>query len=222
MRLQTFDQWRQLVGCQTLTRKDGDYLGVAIGPTSDEGRCLIDGELLTAGRILPIRGSRFQVSRARPRDLSGGLDCIRSLQLALIEYPEELAIQEWSRPSATFSAGAEQAGGGTLPAFAAGAYLAALVVPTVNRLGVQFMIWSADSTTFSYRVTGLKWSYDSATLRAYAMQTSAVALNLDPINRTAVFYVENEDYDAIFVAINPTDPATFRVDGTAFGERVRT
>lgn len=213
MKLWTLDQWSETAKARTDNTDDADvrdgvFVGVAIGPQSDEGRCLIDGELLQAGRPLPLRARHFNVELVRPISVQDTLN-VRTLQLALIEDPSELAIV-WARANGEHSA----------KVVTNGADFATLItVPFVGRRQARFQLVTAAGSV-SYRVFGLRYHGSTRTVKATLLtEQLAVAPDTDD---TVAFYIggtnEAECWDALRVDVDTDAASTVHVDVETIGE----
>lgn len=213
MKLWTFDKWAATNKAKT-GRSDehdlpfGRYVGVAIGPQSDDGRCLIDGELLLqAGRPLPFRGREFSVESLRPASVNATLG-IKTLQLCLLEHEGELRA-EYARANGEYSAQL---------AYTA-AYLPLITVPFVGRRQARFQIHRAVAA-YDYRIYGLRYSRLQNTVRTTLLREVLAAV--PDADGTVAFYIggtnEAECWDALRLDINDDAAGTFFADVETIGE----
>lgn len=66
------------------------WAGIAIGPESDDGLVRVNGVLLQAGRVLPLRSKSYTLSRVL--GLGGELATVSRMQVMLFEHVNELAV----------------------------------------------------------------------------------------------------------------------------------
>lgn len=99
MRVFNCDTW---AGVDSFATDAGNFVGVAIGPESEEALVRVGGLLLQAGRVLPLSSSSGSYTAARVRVPTSVLAEIGKLQLLAFECHEELAC-EVARPTNTFS-----------------------------------------------------------------------------------------------------------------------
>jgi len=104
MRVARWENWGELAKVQT---DAGPFVGLAIGPNSDEAMVLVDGVLLQSGRVLPL-ATKGAYTITRINGLPGTTDeatmltSIKRLELLLFECPDEFAATV-SRPNAQYS-----------------------------------------------------------------------------------------------------------------------
>src|SRR5690242_12485034 len=67
------------------------WAGIAIGPESDEGLGRVNGCLLQAGRVLPLRDRKYTVERVLGTT-AAPLATVASLQVLLFEHATELGV----------------------------------------------------------------------------------------------------------------------------------
>lgn len=150
MRLYTVPDW---IGRFTVETPEASacspWLGIAIGPGSDEGAVLVDGVPLQAGRILPLRSSKYTISKRYAHANGGAVDDMQSiakLVLMLFEHPSELSVNV-ARPNARFRQRTALASN-------------SLHVPFVGRrqLCVRIQWGEGSAETCSYQVYGRSYS----------------------------------------------------------------
>lgn len=212
MRIQGFSAWNAQPQV-TSDPHQSAWAGIAIGPGSDEGLVLIDGVPLQAGRVHPVRQSRYTVKHVRPIGEQSGdqsLDCIKGLNLILFEHAAELGC-EIARPNQSYS----------VRDFVSSEETLALSVPFVGRRQALFMLTSPDLgvASFGYKIKGVRWQYSSRSVQRYTGPVDATA-NLDE-NGSLALYVGGEDnaeeWDALELYLD-TDGSTFNVDVDTIGE----
>lgn len=226
------------------TRQDvragkGRCFGIAIGPNSHEARVYVDGQLLQAGRVLPLRSSDgYSVSRATGVATSTNADgypsaeqyltSIKMLSLMVFECAEELAC-EVARPDHEFST--EQDTEADSPGTGEGdqgAEALPLVVPFVGRRQAQVRMHrtavSGGAGKWGYRIVGLKWSASLKTLLATTLR-EVTGLDTDEEATMVGGVDEAEDYHQLAIYVTAEDGAdaaattqTFAVDVTTIGE----
>lgn len=215
MKLWTFDKWSAVAKTKTDASDDADlpfgqYVGIAIGPQSDDGRCLIDGELLLqAGRPLPLRNRVFSVESLRPISVNASLG-IKTLQLCLLEHEGELRA-EYARANGEYS------GKTNVPE--ASGYVAVCTIPFVGRRQARFQLIS-DAATINYRVYGLRYHGSTRTVKATLLrETLAAAPDTDD---TVAFYMggtnEAECWDALRVDVDTPTNSDIHFDVETIGE----
>ena len=125
MRIFTVNNWNDLNEAVT---DSGCFVGVAIGPDSDEGVVKVNGVTLAGGRALPLKAKNYVVERLR----SGGVHK-PTLQLMLFEHLEELACNV-ARPNRRYTAHDTQGVG----------LIKRLNIPFTNRKHAQITITAYD------------------------------------------------------------------------------
>jgi hypothetical protein len=186
--IEDFPDWGGNAARTTKTA-ESSFVGIAIGSGSDEGLILVDDIPLQAGRILPLRGARYKLSKVRPGNDQVGLEPIRTLSLMLFEHPSELACQV-ARSNGSYDAIYDSA------AFVAGPHSLvnrAIQVPFVGRREALFVITSETigAGAFSYTVKGVRWQRSSGAVERYVLHTDpAATLSAD---ETLAFYVGGDD-----------------------------
>ena len=186
-----------------------EYVGVAIGPRSDEARVQVDGELLEAGRILPLRNRSYKISRATPYD--NALSSIRYLELMLFEDLRELAV-DVARPQGKYSE--TFTGRNTTYSFE---------VPYVGRRQARFVVTGAVGDTFTYSVNGRMYSDALRGVKSVLLKDGSAGQVIGATG-TFSFYIGGTDnaecWDVLAVAVTIPDDAshTWTVDTATIGE----
>lgn len=186
------------------------WVGIAIGPRSQEAVVEIDGVLLQAGRVLPLRSTQYNVKRVRPRDAA--LTCIASLELMLFECEAELGA-EVARPNGIFSqAQAFPAADGTMT----------YTIPFVGRRQALFNVYTAKEFPFSYTLRGLRYQNSMRQVTKTDLHAEASIQTVTP-EWTYAFYVGGTDnaecWDALEFAVADTSGTD---DGDILGLDVET
>ena len=214
MRLFTFDQWATLGSVAT---EPGDFVGIAIGPESDESTVRVNGALLQAGRVLPMRASSYTIARERIDYINpfanGILGSIARLQVMAFECPSELAV-DVARPNGVYSAQASIPNGGVATTL--------VTVPFRGRRQAFFdIVGPADGTELTYSVIAYRWMRALGALRQKTLKTDTVLLDAD---LSYAFYIGGDDnaenWDALRVMItnNSAGAITWAVDVETIGE----
>jgi hypothetical protein len=218
----------------------GEYVGVAIGPESDEGRVYIDGHLLQAGRVLALRahGSSYAVTRAvGPASgfvLEDGnndptaLGAVKRCQLMLFECAGELAA-EVARPNGEYNT-TRLSGDVTSTDVDNSAAARILVAPFTGRREMRVYIkrsgpeaGGAALGLWGYTVIGRRWSESQQAVIETTLE-DVTALDDDEVTTYLGGTNEAEAWDEIAVDVHtePEDaaPATaqFTADITTVGE----
>ena len=132
MKIFTVDNWQDQARANTpVSPASCPYVGIAIGPASEEALVRVNGVLLQAGRVLPLVSGQYTIDRENnpPPGGSGWFQSITRLQLMLFEHRDELAA-EVARPN----------GYHTAQITSAGSLASVIVVPTIGRRQVHFSI----------------------------------------------------------------------------------
>lgn len=213
MRIVSRADWHTLKRVVTdPTPTEDGWCGIAIGPDSDEGRVLVEGFPLQAGRTLPLRANKYSVQRVRPRaselQNAEALSCINTLSLILFSHPGEMGAHV-ARPNGQYS----------VREFVPGMVAApALTFPFVGRRQALIVLQSPDLGvgTFTYDVVGVRYQYSSRSIVRFNLKTET-GINLST-NGTYAFYIGcDEQWDAIEVTVR-NNTATWNIDAEPSGE----
>lgn len=176
------------------------YVGIAIGPDSDEGRVRVESDsgsaTLQAGRVLALRSRNFTITN--DGGVGGGL-VTTTLQLMLFECKEELAI-EVARPNGKYiePALAVDDNGGTEPASDPGA--PSFRFPyTGRRQALVTLVDVSLGEPVDYAVFGQRWSertqdYEEILLASATAQDMPIGFNVGGTDNA-------ESWDWIRVAV---------------------
>ena len=250
MRLEDIADW----GLKSITSSDRqrellggrEFVGIAIGPNSEESLVEIDGfGILQAGRVLAVRSKVYRIKRVRPLDALGGgtgfaanVLPINRLQLQLFETEAELAAGATARANRDYQS--------AVLINAGASNRAAIVVPFCGHRQAQFVINSVLSPATPFTLWGLKYSYASALVNgsaapvvpvvtAYALKTGNLTWSAafpggnfpiaPPANYcTAAFYLGGtdnaEDWDALCLDLTngSGNARTYIIDARVIGD----
>jgi hypothetical protein len=228
MKIITIENWYELTRTETRSHADQigsvacPFVGVAIGPESDEARVRVNGKLLQAGRVIALREENYTIERVTgsPGSIAG--DAIWKLELILFECVEELAC-EVARPNHRYP-GAHNLEQGTLAINntpdGSGNPLSKAYFPFVGRRHLFVTIDDVDTAgDIDYRVVGYRWSDVAQAFREYeivptvADQPMPIAFHIGGTN-------EEEIYDVISVDVMKSTAGTGNVvvEAEAVGE----
>lgn len=199
-----------------------EYCGIAIAPSSTEGKILVDGVPLQSGRVLPIRQATYSIDRVRPVNIGNktgsdapvagtdsALNCISDLSYILFEDPAELGCnvrrgnQVYSNDFTTDGEGA-----------------AKFVVPFVGREMALFSLQSTaeGAALFSYSVVGVRYQTAGRQLVRWVLKNE-INVQLDQTYFTYAFYIEDESWDALeFYISEPTHNVAWHADVETIGD----
>lgn len=178
------------------------YVGIAIGPDSDDARVLVEcdgGTIVTlqSGRVLPLRGRSYKLTKVIGTD--GDSPMVR-LQVLLFECAEELAA-EVARPTTRYESGAVDVDdGGVLEPADPTPVLGSWGVPFVGRRQARITIRNGTlGQPIDYAVIGVVWDTNAnAWVETVIAEATAAAM---PVS----FYVggtnEGECWDWLRIAI---------------------
>ena len=226
MRIDVIPNWATALRATT-EPAEGPFCGIAIGPSSLEAIVRVGDFTLQAGRVLPLRSDKYQITKIRPlsEQFSGGtdtaLDVISHLEVILFTDPGELGAVIPRANGRTFVRALTPTGelNITLP----------FRVPYVGRRQALFVIHSDDlgAGTFDYKIEGVRYQDSTRTLVRYPQGTHAgVTLSADG---TYAFYIGGMDNAEVWDVLELTlfnvgnaDPgpglAHFDIDAETFGE----
>ncbi len=178
------------------------WYGIAIGPESDEGRIRVNGIMLQAGRVLPLRAASYELARVTTADAS-----IARLQVMLFESPAEIGV-EVARPNGEFS---------ELGFVATAASELVLTVPFVGRRQCRIVLApTTEDDLTAYSVIGYAHAPDGTP------HSETLATNAAPDAGTNAFYVGGTDNGECwdYLEIYATQPLTglLNVLATTIGE----
>lgn len=139
------------------------WAGIAIGPESDEGLVRVNGVLLQAGRVLPLRSSSYTVERVLG-DAGAPLATVARLQLLLFEHASELGA-DVSRPNGLYGARDAAAASDTV-------YAQVARVPFVGRRQARVNILASAapaSGSHQYQIIGRAYSPTTRTVTEHVL-----------------------------------------------------
>lgn len=219
MKFQSFSDWGK-TRCVQTDPSETEFVGIAIGPNSDEGLVLVGDIPLQAGRVLPLRSKKYGIERARPLDITdtanpgptgSKLASLRTLSLLMFEDVAELG-GNYDRADGVYDA--------TNIVIAGNATTLALAVPFVGRREALFVVTSETigANPFSYSVKGARYMRSSGEIERYVLHADANAtLSAD---ETLAFYVGGNDnaekWDQLELYISTT--GTWAIDADTIGE----
>lgn len=167
MRVIPFPDWDTRDVARTDRRRDPgpggerEFIGVAIGPRSDESVVEVDGFELQAGRVLALSARDYTIKRVRPRS---GFIPVKHLELVCFEHPGELAT-ETARPNRRYS------GNATI----LDTQFGSVTVPFCGRREAKIMITTNPNggntaPVFDYEVIGFSWIDSLGTAMPWGMR----------------------------------------------------
>jgi len=211
MRVDRIADWTTRVSYTTV-QASRPIVGVAIGPSSDEGVVRIGEYRLQAGRVMPCEGAGFDritVSHDLPWDPPGAFPTVSVLELLLFEDAAEFAC-EVARANGRYYAAAA--------AVTAAGFTRALTVPFVGRRQCRLSGKVAGATDFGYQVIGRYYSPGEAAVRERTL------LTVEPVAGVRDFVeifggIENaEAYHELALELKGSGVDTANVEVESIGE----
>jgi hypothetical protein len=220
VKLFTVENWATV---PSTTTYDGCFVGVAIGPESDEGCVLVNGVLLQAGRVLPLAAKQYNVSRPNG-DLEatgaagGHLPSLTKLQLLLFTSRDELSC-DVARPNRRVCVGVHNAT----------AHVARIPFRGRRQLACVISAFAPSvpvDTSYTYTVVGRRFCPNSrsgpATSPPYTIDVTLASGAVPDMSVPLAFYVGGTDnaecWDEIVVSATSAMNAQMSIDSEAIGE----
>lgn len=222
MRIDHFGDWHRTGRLQTdpADNPSKNYAGIAIGPGA-EGKVLVDGVLLQAGRVHPVRQNKYTIEKVRPLTPVAGfptedfaLDSINDLSLIVFEDPCELGACI-ARPNGIY--------GDTIANSSGEGPTLVLRYPFVGRRNSLVVLYSPNlgAGAFDLNVQGGRWQNAAGKIVRYPLHVAA-AVHLDPTDDTYAFYIggfDNEEcWDFIEVFIDDGGGFAWKSEAETIGE----
>jgi hypothetical protein len=168
---------------ESVSTPQGDWCGIAIGPRSDEGCVEVDGTLLQAGRVLPLRASTYTARKIRPgttrkdrtgasegAETTGTLASVATLELMLFENPCELA-GSYPRADGRYDNGV----GGSAMIDGSAVLVDRITVPFIGRRQCLFVLTFGRPVIFDYEVYGQRYSRSMDAVDYVTLKTQLAA-----------------------------------------------
>lgn len=195
------------------------YVGIAIGPQSDEGAIFVNDVLLQAGRVLalPASAAGYRVTRAHA---AGQFTSLSRLDVMLFEHQAELGAAV-HRANLAY---ASVAGGVNVVTEAA--FTDVLRIPFHGRRQARIVVRGTTSMLSTVRVVGTYWSEARGALQTKWLEEVAMEVDDDDTVAEAAIYVggtnEAEAWTELVASVQlaAAGAEVYYADALAIGELV--
>lgn len=207
MRVFNFEQW---ASSPSVATDAGRFVGIAIGPESDEAIVRVGGLLLQAGRPLTVRSDGGAYSIERVGAPANAIPSIARLQVVTFECLEEVEA---------FGCRANGRYGASSALTALGGWQRLATAPFVGRRQARFQLVTA-AAGIDYRIIGLAYNSGARAVKESLLETVTGAV--PDAGGTVAFYMggsnEGECWDALALEVTPSIDDVVSVDVATIGE----
>jgi len=186
-------------------------VGVAVGPSSDEGIVRIGDFRLQAGRVMPLPPATYYVTATHdiPFDAPSAFPATAILELLLFDDPSELAC-EVARANGRYSA--------TGAVVNAAGYTRALTIPFAGRRQCRLSGRINGATDLGYQIVGRLFSPGQAAVRERTLLTVAAVVGVRDFVEVLGGLDNAEVYHELALELRGSGVDTANVEAEAIGE----